>query len=29
LELEAEGYVASIAAEPDSDLDFTSLAFGS
>jgi hypothetical protein len=29
LELEAEGYVASIAAEPESDLDFTSLAFGS
>lgn len=29
LELEAEGYVSSIAAQPESDLDFTSLAFGS
>jgi DNA-binding PadR family transcriptional regulator len=29
LELEAEGYVASIAAEAESDLDFTSVAFGS
>jgi hypothetical protein len=28
-ELEAEGYVSSIAAEPESDLDFTGLAFGS
>jgi len=27
-ELEAEGYVTSIAAQPESDLDFTSLAFG-
>lgn len=29
VELEAEGYVASIAAQPESDLDFTGLAFGS